>query len=275
MGKMKVLIRGGGDLASAVALRLAIVGFKVLIAELEKPLCIRRTVSFSEAIIAGEVHLEGVRGVKMDLTDIENWLEESPNGLVAVVSDPNLQSLRIIEPDVFIEGTLQKKINGVIKDFAPITIALGPGFEAPKDVDAVIETNRGHNLGRIYYQGMAMADTGIPGLIEGYGKERVLYATGSGSLKSIKEIGDIVEKGETVAEIRSPKGERLLVKAKIPGVLRGMIPCGEVQKGLKIGDVDPRKKTEFIHTISDKGRTISGGVLEAVLYLKNLQRHGS
>lgn len=272
MDKMKVLIRGGGDLASAVALRLVNVGFTVLIAELEKPLCIRRTVSFSEAIIAGEVDVEGIKGVKMDLADIENWLQRSSKNQVAVISDPNLQSLTIVVPDVFIEGTLQKKIDGVIKDFAPITIALGPGFEAPKDVDAVIETNRGHNLGRIYYEGMAMADTGTPGVIQGYGKERVLYATASGSLKNIKEIGDIVEKDETVAEILSPKREMIPVKTKIPGVLRGMIPCGEVQKGLKIGDVDPRKEIEFIHTVSDKGRTISGGVLEAMLHLKNQQR---
>ncbi|NBG89265.1 selenium-dependent molybdenum cofactor biosynthesis protein YqeB [Isachenkonia alkalipeptolytica] len=274
MDKTKVLIRGGGDLASAVALRLANVGFTVVIAELEKPLCIRRTVSFSEAIIAGAVDLEGVKGIKVHTADIENWLRKPSKGQVAVVSDPKLQSLAIIKPDVFIEGTLRKKIDGAIKDFAPITIALGPGFEAPKDVDAVIETNRGHHLGRVYYEGMAMADTGIPGIIMGYGKERVLYAKADGSIIKSKEIGAVVEKGETVAEVLTQRGERVPVQAKISGVLRGMIPRGEVQKGLKIGDVDPRKDITFIHSVSDKGRTISGGVLEAILHLKNKQGSG-
>ena len=265
----KVLIRGGGDLASAVALRLVNSGFRVMIAELEKPLCVRRTVSFSEAIFSEIVVVEGITGVRIDLREIPEWLKQSDPEQIGVVSDPGLRSLKMIRPEIFVDGTLEKRNDGITRDLAPITIALGPGFEAGVDVDAVIETQRGHHLGRIYYQGMAIPDTGVPGIIEDYGIERVIYARVDGVLSGRKSIGDPVEKGESIAEIVTAEGEIAEVPAAISGLLRGLIPNGTVRRGLKIGDIDPRKDQEFIHTVSDKGRTVSGGVLEAILYLKN------
>ena len=184
---------------------------------------------------------------------------------VALLVDPTGKYIADLHPDVVIDAILAKKNLGTKIDMANIVIALGPGFEAKKDVHAIIETKRGHSLGKIYYQGKAIANTGVPGIIDGYGKERVIHAPCNGILKCQAWIGDIVEKGQCIALIDDTK-----VYASISGVLRGILPDGfNVKKGLKMADIDPRKEqVDNCTTISDKARCIAGGVIEAILNLK-------
>lgn len=288
-----VIIKSGGDLGSAVAHRLQQSGFSVIITEKERPVSIRRRVSFSEAIYEQEVSVEGVVARKVCKEDPRGILQLSKTGIIPVVSDENLEILSAISPDIVIDATLRKKNVDMHQKPAPITIALGPGFLAPEDVDAVIETNRGHNLGRIYYRGTAMVNTGIPGAIEGVRRERVIYSGAEGIFHGRKNIGDLVAKGEIIGEIHgSPetgKAENRDVEkreveirdaenrevekrvlAPIDGMIRGLIREGSfLHKGMKIGDVDPRGEKAYVDLISDKGRTISGGVLEAILHLIN------
>jgi len=273
-----VIIKSGGDLGSAVAHRLLQCGFFVIITEKERPLSIRRKVSFSEAIYEQEVVVEGVLARKASKEDPEGVLQLCKKGIIPVIVDENLEILSSISPDVVVDATLRKKNADMHRKLAPITIALGPGFSAPEDVDAVIETNRGHHLGRIYYQGAAMENTGIPGTIQGITRERVMYSPVDGMFHGKKDIGDLVAKGEIIGEIHgfeiiSKEENRETergVPAPIDGMIRGLIREGSsLEKGMKIGDVDPRGENARFDLISDKGRTISGGVLEAMLHLMN------
>ena len=265
-----VIVRGGGDLASGTIQKLHRSGFRVLVLEVPEPTAIRRSVSFSEAVYEGKVEIEGIEAIHVyTLREIENaWF----NKKIPVIIDDKGEYISKIKPKVVVDAIIAKKNIGTNKDMADITIALGPGFTAGIDVDVVIETSRGHNLGRLILSGKAKEDTGIPGSIMGYSKERVIRSTSAGIMKNVVDIGAVVEKDEVIAYIGDTP-----VKATIPGLLRGILRSGSiVTKGFKIADIDPRVSEKMnCYTISDKARNIAGGVLEAVLYVKHIQSHES
>lgn len=267
MGLEYVVVRGGGDIASGTIQKLYRSGFKVVILEVEKPTAIRRNVAFSDAIYNGETSVEGIKAVRVE--NLEEIMEAHKNDIIPIMVDPEGIVIRKINPIAVIDAILAKKNLGTNKEMSPITIALGPGFNAGVDVDVVIETMRGHNLGRLIFDGYAMPNTGVPGDIAGYSKERVIYSDADGVIKNISKIGDLVDKDDVLACI----GE-IEVKAPISGLLRGLIKDGtSVYKGLKIGDIDPRlKEVENYTTISDKARNIGGGALEALLIMRNIKK---
>jgi len=263
-----VIIRGGGDIATGVAHRLHRSGFKVLVLEIAKPTVIRRTVSFAQAIFDCETVVEGVKALRVNNKEEINRCWEDGN--IPVIIDENLNILKEIKADVLVDAILAKKNLGTTKDLAPITIGLGPGFEAGVDVDVVIETNRGHYLGSVIFEGFAEPNSGVPGLINGYGIERVVRSPANGIIRHRLKIGDLVKKDEIIAYVN-----QVPVKAPIDGVLRGLIMEElEVYEGMKIGDVDPRGVKEYCYSISEKARAIGGGVLEAILYLKRIKGIG-
>lgn len=254
-----IIIKGAGDIATAVAHKLFRSGFRVILTEISKPTCVRRNVAFANAVFEGEWAVEGVTAKKA--VNPDEAVKILSEGKIPVLIDPDTWILRKVEAIALVDCILAKRNTGTKREDAPQVIALGPGFTAGEDVDIVIETNRGHDLGRIIDKGTAEADTGVPGNIEGFSAERVLRAPSSGVVSNVKEIGDFVEKGEVVALVGGEEA-----KANIAGVLRGLIYSGtDVVKGLKIGDIDPRGKEAFVDTISDKGRCIAGAVLEAIL----------
>jgi len=261
-----VVVRGGGDIASGTIQKLYRSGFNVVILEVEKPTAIRRNVAFSDAIYNGETLIEGIKAIRV--TSIEEIKEAHKNNSIPIMIDPEGKIIKELKPLAVIDAILAKKNLGTNKEMAPITIALGPGFKADVDVDVVIETMRGHNLGRLIFDGYAMPNTGSPGEIAGYSTERVIYSEADGVIKNICNIGDIVSKGDVLAYIGDTK-----VIAPIGGLLRGLIKDGTcVYEGLKIGDVDPRlREIKNYTTISDKARNIGGGVLEALLMMKNIK----
>lgn len=255
-----VLIKGGGDIATGVAHRLFTSGFKIVMTELEAPLVVRRTVSFAEAVYQGQKEVEGITGVKID--HASEVIETCKTGKIPVLVDPGLSSLNQLKPQVLIDATMQKKAAAIDKNFAQVVIGLGPSFEAKKNVDAVVETARGHHLGKAIYHGKAMENTGIPGEVAGYTVERVLRAPEQGKFLVNVSIGDYVEAEDVVGEVAG-----VPVKAKIDGIVRGLLMNGQkVKKEMKIGDIDPRASREHCFTISDKARAIGGGVLEAILH---------
>lgn len=261
MDKKLVVIRGGGDVASGIAVRLFNSGFKVIILEAEKPYVIRRKVSFAEAVYEREVEIEGIAG---RLTEsMEDAISTADNNMVSVLVDPDLRCLKQYKPFILVDSILAKRNTGVSIGSAGMVIGVGPGFTAGIDVDAVVETNRGHYLGKVILSGCAAFNTGIPGDIEGFTEDRVLRAPSDGEIEVIFDIGTIVEAHDTVARIGSVE-----VKTKIKGVVRGMIKNGyHVTSGMKIGDVDPRGEVDYCFTVSDKARAVGGAVLEAILYL--------
>lgn len=258
-----VVVRGAGDIASGVIQKLHRCGFYVVALEVEKPSFIRRKVCFGEAIYEGTVEIEGSRARYAEST--EEAEEICRKGEISILVDPQGKSIPELKPLAVVDAILAKKNYGTNRDMAPITIGLGPGFEAGRDVDIAVETMRGHDLGRLIFQGKPCENTGVPGVVGGYGRERVIYSEVGGTIKNIKEIGDFVEKGEVIALIDNTK-----VISPLTGVLRGLIRNGyQVPKGFKIGDVDPRKdQQQNCYTISDKARNIGGSALEAVLYLR-------
>ena len=262
MNKGIIVIRGGGDIGTGVAHRLHKSGFNVVIAEIEKPLVIRRKVAFAQAVFDRETVVEDVKAVKAQKREeINSILKE---GNIPVIVDPDCSIAAEIKAEVVVDATLAKKNRGMHKDLAPITVALGPGFKAGEDVDVVIETQRGHNLGKVIHEGSAEPNTGVPEAVEGYREERVLRAPCDGKIRSVSDIGDQVKKGVTVCYV----GEEA-VKSSLKGVVRGIIQDGtKVKKGLKIGDIDPRGIKNHCYTISDKARAVAGGVLEAILSMK-------
>ena len=256
----RLVVRGGGDLASGVIHRLYRSGYHVLILEGRKPSAIRRRVAFCEAVYDDETAVEGV--VSQLISDMTRCEEVWKAGKIPIMTDESGEAIKKMKPDAVIDAILAKKNLGTTKDMAPLTIGLGPGFEAGKDVDYVVETQRGHNLGRIITKGSAALNTGIPGIIAGYGKERVIHSPAAGVIHNLSQIADLVEKDQVIAMV----GETP-VYASLTGVLRGIIKEGyEVPKGMKIADIDPRKEQKKnCDTISDKARCIAGSVLEILL----------
>jgi xanthine dehydrogenase accessory factor len=256
---MKVLIRGGGDLASGVAWRLHVCGFSVCITEIAQPMAVRRTVSFCEAVYDGQTEVEGVKAIRLhDAHEVSRVWDQ---GCIPVMVDPDAETRHVIAPYVLVDAILAKANLGTTLNHAPVVIALGPGFTAGKDAHFVVETNRGHRLGRLLTSGSAQPNTGVPGSVLGITSDRVLRAPASGRWENRKEIGDAVNQGDIMGEVRGRP-----VYSKIDGILRGLIRPGiTVSEGLKIGDVDPRGDRESCYTISEKALAIAGGVLEGVL----------
>jgi xanthine dehydrogenase accessory factor len=259
-----VLIRGAGEMASGVAHRLHQSHFKVCMLEIEQPLAVRREVSFCEAIYASEKAVEGIQA-KFILKP-EQISSVWKAGKIPLLVDPDLKRTKhFLKPDVLIDAIMAKNNLGTKIDDAPLVIGLGPGFTAGKDVHLIVETNRGHHLGKVIRNGTAEQDSGTPGDIGGYTVQRVLRTMKKGVFHPHKEIGDKVNKGSVVAVI-----DDFPAIAEISGIVRGLLHEGvEVKKGMKVGDIDPRGKRELCFTISDKARAIAGGVLEAILYWFN------
>ena len=270
-----IVVRGAGDLATGTIHRLKKAGFRLLVLEAEHPAAIRRQVALSEAVYAGSARVEDVEAVRMDVDLAEKknrkeLLEQEMERIwkkdgVPVLVDPAGLSIAALRPAVVVDAILAKKNLGTTKEMAPLVMALGPGFTAGEDVDVVIETKRGHNLGRVIRSGSAVPNTGIPGIIGGYGKERVMHAQAEGILRNAASIGDIVEARAVIAEIETENGI-VPVEASLSGLLRGLIRDGyPVTKGFKIADIDPRKEElQNCFTISDKARCIAGSVLEVI-----------
>ena len=259
MSSLKVLVRGGGDLASGVAWRLHQSGFKVVITEVPQPLAVRRKVAFCEAVYDGQSVVEGVKAILVKGPGEVDKIWD--HRFIPVLIDPGAECLHLIKPEVVVDAILAKKNLGTSAKDAPLVIALGPGFEAGKDSHFVVETNRGHNLGRLLTSGSAQPDTGVPGPVQGITSDRVLRAPASGPWRNVMDIGDMVRKGDLIGTVQDKA-----VYAKIDGVLRGLIRPGiTVSEGLKMGDIDPRGERDFCFTISEKAFAIAGGVLEGIL----------
>ena len=256
-----VLVRGGGDLATGVVARLTRAGFPVVISELENPLTVRRTVSFSTAVSAGSITVEGIEAVHAEIDQVDETIADGRVPVLVCASFPKLTR----SPIVVVDARLAKRNIDTSRDDAPLVIALGPGFTAGADCDAVIETARGHRLGRVIWEGEPQPDTGTPGIIDGRGRDRVLRAPTDGRVKWVVEIGSEVDADEVIGTIGST-----VVKAPFVGMVRGLIATdSRVSKGLKIGDVDPRVDPEACFEISDKALAVGGGVVEAVLLWLN------
>ncbi len=260
LGELKIVVKGSGDLASGVICRLFKSGFKRICAtDISQPQAVRREVAFCEAVYDGEKTVEGVTARLIEsYGHIEGVWEK---GLIPILVDPEANVIDSLKPDIVVDAILAKKNLGTAITDAPLVIGLGPGFCAGKDVNLVVETKRGHDLGKVIHEGEAEKNTGIPGIIAGYGAERVLRGPGEGQLKVLKDIGNFVEPGEVVAEV-----EGMPVKAEIKGIIRGMLRDGTlVWKGMKAGDIDPRGIKGFCFTVSEKAFAICGGVLEGIL----------
>lgn len=264
------IIRGGGDLATGVAFSLYKAGFKIIVLETQFPSSIRRKVSLSEAIYDKYAKVEDIEAVLCEDINKALNLISIKNYNIPILIDPYCKCLDNIKPYFIIDAIMAKKNLGLKKSMAKYTIALGPGFIAKKDCDIVIETMRGHLLGKMYLEGKAIDNTGIPGDIGGKSIERVIHAGNDGIIKNIKSIGDFVYKNEVIAYIEK-NNIRSEVIATFDGLIRGLIRNGyKVKKGLKIADIDPRK-SEYNNcfTISDKSRSLGNAVLMAMLYLIN------
>ena len=262
-----IIVRGGGDLATGTIYKLKKSGFPVLVLEVPNPSAIRRNVAFCEAVYQGSQRVEDMTCYRADsLQQAQQLLAE---GKLAVLVDPAGESISALKPLAVVDGILAKRNLGTNRNLAPITVALGPGFVAGEDVDAVIETKRGHNLGRVLWHGTAAPNTGIPGIIGGYGKERVIHCPAKGILRNVKNITDTVSQGDVIAVVETETGT-VPVEATLTGILRGLIRDGyPVTVGFKMADIDPRSdEYDNCFTISDKARCIAGGVLEAILQRK-------
>lgn len=264
---MLIIVRGAGDLATGIIYRLYKSGFKILALEDEKPSAIRRSVSFSECIYNLEQTVEGVKSKKVN--NLKEMQECWDNKEIPVIIDPKAQYIKNLKPEIVVDAIIAKKNYGTNIKMAPITIALGPGFIAGKDVSIVIETMRGHNLGRLIFDGEALANTGEPGEIGGVTKQRVIYSEKEGIFRSVKKIGESVKKNQVLGYV-----DNTPIYATIEGILRGIIPDNYLVKSkLKIADIDPRlNEYSNCFTISDKARSLGGSVLEAIL--NELQKKG-
>lgn len=255
---MRVLIRGAGDLATGIAYELWSAGHEVLMTEIKIPLAVRRAVSFSRAVYEGEARVEQAKGVLVN-TQEEACLEIE-NGNIPVIVDEKAQILNSYHPDVLVDAIMAKKNLGTSITDAPLVIGIGPGFCAGEDCHYVIETQRGDSLGQVICKGCALPNTGIPGEVGGYTRERLLNASSDGFMEPLARIGEIVQKGQIVARTGG-----VPVYAKMTGIVRGMLQEGvEVTEGLKIGDIDARLVLENCYTISDKARKIGQGVIKVL-----------
>ncbi|WIH90230.1 selenium-dependent molybdenum cofactor biosynthesis protein YqeB [Brachyspira pilosicoli] len=266
-----VIVRGAGDLATGVVYSLYKAHFKVIILETQHPSAIRRKVALSEAVYDGKTKIEDIEAVLVkNYEEALNIIANKDYKEIPILIDPNCEILNHIKPTFLIDAIIAKKNLGTNKSMAKYTIALGPGFTAGKDCDIVIETMRGHNLGRMYLESEAIPNTGIPGNIGGKEAERVIHASSDGIIENIKNIGDFVREKEVIAYINNDN-KKIEVIAPFEGLLRGIIRDGfKVRNGLKIADIDPRK-SEYNNcfTISDKARNLGGAVLTAMMYLYN------
>ncbi len=262
---MLVVIRGGGDIASGIALRLWRSGVRLVLCETERPTAIRRTVAFSECIAKGETQVEGVTARRVPLEEARDCLKA---GVIPVLVDPSGACIKTLRPDAVVDAILAKRNLGTTMDMAPAVIGVGPGFTAGVDCHAVVETMRGHYLGRVIWEGSAIPNTNIPGLVGGYAGERVLRAPAEGVFRQLLEIGAQVKAGDAAGTV---EGQPVI--CQIDGVLRGILPDGTpVYKGMKSGDVDPRCSIDHCYCASDKALAVGGGVLEALLHLTGALR---
>ena len=274
--KPLVVVRGGGDLATGTIHKLYEEGYRVAVLETEHPACIRRQVSFCEAIYEGKIEVEGVTAVHIEEAEedaLYNAVEKAwARGEIPVLKDPSGHVIETLQPEVVVDAILAKRNLGTTKEMAPLTIGLGPGFTAGQDVDIVIETMRGEHLGKIYRTGSAIPNTGIPGVIAGYSKERVIHAPASGKFQPRKRIGDMVKTDEVLGVIipEEQQGE-VPVFASMTGLLRGMIKEGYlVKKGLKIMDIEPRMdEKELCFLISDKAKCVGESVYQVIKDYEN------
>lgn len=258
---MLVVIRGAGDLATGIALRLRRAHIRVVMTDIERPTAIRRTVCFSQAIVHGETTVEDITARRAETP--EQALALLENGVIPVLADPEGACIPVLKPDAVVDAILAKKNLGTKIADAPVVIGVGPGFTAGQDCHAVVETMRGHYLGRVIHEGGAIPNTGIPGLIGGFAGERVLRAPADGVFHQMLDIGAQVKMGDIAATVN---GEPML--CTLDGVLRGILADGTpVFKGMKAGDIDPRCKIEHCYMASDKALSVGGGVLEALLDL--------
>jgi xanthine dehydrogenase accessory factor len=263
--KPYVLIWGSGDLASGVALRLQRVGIHVLMVEMAHPLAVRRSVSFAQAVYDGETTIEGITGklISKPSEMLECWQKD----IIPIIVDPNLTLLERFKPLVLVDARMRKSYADLPLELADLIIGLGPGFVIGQNCHAAVETNRGHFLGRVYWEGSPQADTGIPGKVQAYAKERVLHAPDDGQVITHIQIGDKVKAGDVILTVRKSD-----VTAPFDGVVRGLIHGGlNVRKGMKVGDVDPRPEVFRCWYASEKSLAIGGGVLEAILTKKNIR----
>lgn len=262
-----IIVRGGGDIATGTIMKLKNSGFSVLILETAYPSAIRRNVAFSEAVYTGRQTVEEMTcELAENLPEAISMIGE---GRLPVLVDERCACINEVHPIAIVDAILAKKNLGTHREMCPITVALGPGFVAGEDVDAVVETKRGHRLGRVLYSGSAAENTGVPGVIAGYGRERVIHSPAAGVLRNVAKITDLVEEGQVIAEIETAQGV-VPVHASLTGLLRGLIRDGyPVTEGFKIADIDPRaEEYDNCFTVSDKARCIAGGVLEAILHLR-------
>ncbi len=252
-----VVIKGAGDVATGIAHRLFRSGIRLVMTELPYPTVIRRTVAFAQAVYTGHTIVEDVMAVKANIDDVGTLLM---SGVIPVIIDDKAACVAALKPWAIVDAILAKKNINTKKSDAPVVVGVGPGFIAGHDVHVVIETMRGHNLGRVVLEGTALANTGMPGSINGYTHQRLLRAPCSGIFQGIGHIGEKVSAGEPVARVG---GQQIV--APIDGVIRGLLQDGlVVAKDMKVGDIDPRGCKEYCFTISDKARAIGGGVLEAL-----------
>lgn len=260
---MRVLIKGAGDLASGIACRLSVCGMQIIMTEIQVPTTVRRMVAFSRAVYEKYAVVEGIRGCLVsDEKELEKVLG---NNEIAVIVDPELHYMEWYQPDVLVDAIIAKKNTGTKITDANLVIGVGPGFKAGEDCNYVVETKRGHNLGKVIWKGAALPNTGIPGSISGHTIDRIIRAEGTGLFVPIVQIGELVEVGQVVAV-----SGKTPIKAQISGMIRGMLQPGlMVEKGMKCGDIDPRCDIEQCMTVSDKARAVGGGVLEAIYRKEN------
>jgi xanthine dehydrogenase accessory factor len=256
---MFVVIRGAGDLATGAALRLHHAGIKIAMTEIAAPHSVRRTVCFSQAVYERRTQVEDVCAL---LVSGETEMKEAfKNKQIAVFVDPAADIVKGFKPAVLVDAVMARRNTGTSLTDAPVVIGVGPGFTAGVDCHAVIETQRGHTLGRVITEGCALPSTGVPASIGGYTVERLLRSPANGVFEALMSIGDLVNEGDIVARVGG-----IPIKAEIAGMLRGILPSGiTVRKGLKAGDIDPRCERIHCFTVSDKALAVGGGVLEALL----------
>ena len=259
---MLVLIKGAGDLATGTAVRLHRAGFQVVMTDLEAPTAVRRTVSFCQCVYDGVTEVEGITARRAEGPSAARACLAA--GEIPVLADPQARILGDMPFDALVDAILAKENLGTAITDAPIVLALGPGFTAGADCHGVVETMRGHHLGRLILEGSAIPNSGVPGDIGGYSRERIIRAPADGVFQPVAEIGRTVEQGELVARV-----DGVPVYARMPGMVRGMLPAGlRVTRGMKAGDIDPRCRYEHCFTVSDKARAVGGGVLEGLLYFQ-------
>ena len=258
--EIRVLIRGGGEMASGIAHRLHQCRLQVLITEVAEPTAVRRHVAFAEAVYRGYHTIENVKAVRV--ATFSDALTEWQRDAIPLFVDSEAKIRQQAQPSVIVDATMSKKGGDTKLDDAPLVIGIGPGFSAGGNVHAVIESNRGYQLGRVIWQGAAEPDTGVPAPVAGHTDARVLRAQRRGYFVAVRAIGDRVKAGEMVAHIDGTP-----VKSGIDGVIRGLLHSGiQIAPGVKVGDVDPRFESEYCNTISDKARAIGGGVVEAIFH---------